>query len=325
MDTEQNLKVYAVKHKEQNIVFNSRSGGIFTALSDEIISKDGIIFGCIVDENFLATHIGTSDPKVRDNMRGSKYVQSNIGNCYREIGNELIKGRLVLFSGTACQVAGLKSYIELKKISVENLITVEILCHGVPSPGVWKDNINWVQNKYKKTIQSVDFRNKKKYGWKRHVETYKFTDKTEYDSGSFTKLFTRHYILRPACFKCPYKGLSHSADITIADCWGIENVSKEMDDNKGTSLVLINSAKGEIIFGNVKDQIISIEANIEDVMQPPLVGPFPVPNLRDQFWREYHEKGYAYVIRKYASYTFKQRFIDSLPYIMREIARTKKL
>lgn len=317
-------RVFAIRHIDSDVVRASRSGGIFTAVSDYVLSQNGIIYGCILNENYEAVHIRATDYEMRNKMRGSKYVQSNLANCFIEIIDDLKQNKVVLFSGTACQIAGLLSLLKSKKVDVSRLLTMEILCHGVPSPEVWQSNLRWVEKKIGKKLLNVSFRNKTKYGWKRHVETYYFNGE-EFDSGSFTKLFTRHYILRPACFKCPYKGTVHQADLTIADFWGIEKVAEKMADDRGVSLVLVNTSKGLQYLNEVRSCIEIVETTIEKAMQPPLVAPFPCPANREQFWQDFMRHGYKYSIIKYASYTKKQRIIDSLPYLFRNILRTKRV
>lgn len=318
------LQVLAIKHLDEHVVENSRSGGVFTAISDYVLQQNGVVYGCVLDDNRIAKHIRVDNEEGRNKMRGSKYVQSDLGESFLNIEKDLKVKRKVLFSGTACQVEGILSYLENRNIDIENFITIEILCHGVPSPMIWQENLAWVEKKYKHRICNVDFRNKKKYGWKRHVETYTFNNNEEFDSGLYTKLFTRHFILRPSCYVCPFKGKAKRADITIADFWGIEKVSLEMNDDKGTSLVIVNSKKGLQYIKQVEKQLWCISTEIENAMQPPLVAPFPCPTNRDKFWQDFNKKGYDFVLKKYADYSVKQRILDSLPYCIRNVLRTRK-
>lgn len=286
------MQVYAAKHKDENTRANSRSGGIFTALSDQFLSG-GVVYGCVLDENWNAIHIRTTSVNKRNMMRGSKYIQSAMGDCFRQVKTDLEDGKDVLFSGTSCQIAGLRCFLQ-KEYS--NLLCVDIVCHGVPSKRVWHKYLDW-QSKGDKVI-GVDFRNKTKYGWADHVETIK-TEKREIDSRVFKNLFYGHNVLRPSCYECPYKSIHHPGDITIADYWGIEKVAPELNDNKGVSLVLVNSQKGEEYFEKTKSEVEWKKTRIEDSMQPPLKAPFPRPITRDQFWKDFEEKDFSYIIKKY--------------------------
>ena len=289
-------KVYAVRHKNEDTRAASRSGGIFTALSDEVLEKHGVVYGCVLNENFDAVHVRAENTEDRNRMRGSKYIQSSLGDTFRNIKVDLEEGRFVLFSGTSCQVAGLKAHLQK---DYENLICVDIVCHGVPSTKVWHEYLSWQEGKNKSKITSVDFRNKKVFGWRAHMETLYFENGKIESGGVFRTLFYGHNVLRPSCYECPYKSTMHPGDITIADYWGIENAAPEFDDNKGVSLVLVNNEVGEKILDEVKDKLIWRETRIEDSMQPPLKAPFPKPETREQFWKDFENKDFSYIAKKY--------------------------
>ena len=199
----------------------------------------------------------------RDLMRGSKYIQSNMGRCFSDVKKDLSKGSTVLFTGTACQIAGLKGFLGK---DYEDLFCVDIVCHGVPSPEVWQKYLNWICKG--RTVTVINFRNKQKYGWADHVVTVHFDNGEEFDDRAFVKLFGKCYIERPSCFKCPYKSINRESDITIADYWGIDNADPEMNDNKGVSLVLVNNEKGEKYFDSIKNRIIYKATRLEDSTQP---------------------------------------------------------
>lgn len=221
-----NPTVYAVKHKNEKIRMESRSGGIFTALSDLILIECGIIYGCVLTENFTAVHIRAESIGERNRMRGSKYIQSKLGETFRSVRNDLDNGKKVLFSGTSCQVAGLRRFLGKK---YDNLFCVDIVCHGVPSLVVWIKYLNWQEKQNQGKVIKVDFRNKKFFGWHDHIETLWFDNKRSISSYVFRNLFYGHTILRPSCYECPYKSVLHPGDITIADYWGIENAAPEFD------------------------------------------------------------------------------------------------
>ena len=289
-------KVYAVQHKDESIRVASRSGGIFTAISDWVLEQNGVVYGCVLDDKFNAVHIKADSIEERNRMRGSKYIQSELGNTYKSVKKDLIEERMVLFSGTSCQIAGLQKYLGKK---YANLLCVDIVCHGVPSPKVWNDYLNWQEKRFKSKVSAVDFRNKKDYGWRDHVETLIFENGRIENSRIFTTLFFNHCILRPCCYECPYKSIVHPGDITIADYWGIENAAPEFDDNKGVSLVLINNEIGENIFDEVKENLKWKQTQIEDSMQPSLEVPVQKPDVRDKFWNDFSRKKFDYIAKRY--------------------------
>lgn len=296
--------VYAVKHKDEFIRSNSRSGGIFTALSDEILGNHGVVYGCILTESFEAIHIRTENMLDRDKMRGSKYIQSKLGDTFRQVKNDVMSGRKVLFSGTSCQVAGLKQFLGLE---YENLICIDIVCHGVPSKNIWNAYLEWQQEKHHTKVIAVDFRNKKDFGWRDHVETIWFENGKKIDCRVFKNLFYEHSILRPSCYECKYKSVMHPGDITIADYWGIEKAAPEFDDNKGVSLVLVNNDIGEKFLEQVKKSIEWKKTKLEDSMQTPLKEPFSKPENREQFWKDFYENSFEYVAKKYGRYGLKNK------------------
>lgn len=287
---------FAVKHKDYETRMASRSGGIFTALSDKVLQKKGVIYGCVLDEDFTAVHFRAEKTEDRNRMRGSKYIQSEMREIYKAVKEDLDMGREVMFSGTSCQIAGLNGFLGR---DYTNLLSVDIVCHGVPSPMVWKDYLKWQEKKNGSRIQEVDFRNKKSYGWKAHVETLYLENGNQVDSRVFTTLFYGHSFLRPSCYKCPYKDIIHPGNITIADYWGIDVAAPGFNDNKGVSLVLINDEKGMDAFNIVRDELIIRDTRIEDSIQPPLMGPYNEPVNREKVWAGYYKYGFKYIAQRY--------------------------
>lgn len=309
-------KVYAAKHKDESTIAASRSGGIFTAVSDWVLARDGVVYGCVLDEDFNAIHIRAEKYEDRDRMRGSKYIQSKLGDIYKNIKSDLVDGRFVLFSGTSCQIAGLKQYLGK---DYDNLLCVDIVCHGVPSPKVWKEYLYWQEKQNKSKVVKVDFRNKKDYGWRAHKETLIFENGKNINSTVFTTLFYGHSILRPCCYECPYKSVMHPGDITIADYWGIEKAAPEFDDDKGVSLVLINNEFGDTMFNSIKDSIKWKETRLEDSMQPPLKAPFSEPENRKEVWRDFSTKSFESVAKKYGGYSFMNKVKRGIRKIKRKL------
>ena len=276
------LKVYAAKNKDEEIRRQSSSGGIFTLLAEQVINEGGVVFGARFNENWEVVHSYVETKEGLAAFRGSKYVQSRIGDNYKKAESFLKSGRKVLFSGTPCQIAGLNLYLRKE---YENLLTVDFICHGVPSPGVWReylkeeiarqcDGKNSVLShpieKEKVKIKCISFRDKK-LGWKKFsfaltlsVPDGHGAENTVLLSEPLNKnLFLRGFLadlyLRPSCYACPAKCLKSGSDVTIGDFWGIEKVMPEMDDDRGVSVVMVNR---DIELPRMQKQIVDYEKDV---------------------------------------------------------------
>ncbi len=304
---------YAVKHKDESTRMASRSGGIFTALSDKVLKDGGIVYGCALDESLSAVHIRAVSKEDRDRMRGSKYIQSEMKDMFAAVKRDLEDGKKVLFSGTSCQVAGLRGFLVKE---YDELLCVDIVCHGVPSPMVWKEYLRWLEGKKHSKVKAVDFRNKKRYGWRAHVETLHLAKGKEIDSRVFTTLFYGHMILRPSCYRCPYKDIIHPGDITIADYWGIDEAVPGFNDNKGVSLVLVNNDRGRAVLEAVQENLTIVKTRIEDSMQPPLEAPFKSPEKRDQFWSDHSTMKFGKIAKEYGGYGIMNKIKRKIRHMM---------
>lgn len=311
-----NIITYAVKHNDINERIESQSGGMFAVLAKFFISNNNIVYGVGYKEKFQVYHKRAINTDQINEFRGSKYVQSNLGRIFLNVKNDLIDGKKVLFSGTPCQIAGLNSY--LKGVNKKNLYLVDIICHGVPSPKVWRDFLNYYSNKYNGNIEKVNFRNKRKYGWQSHIETITINHK-EYDSTIYSSLFYEHNILRPSCFNCNYKNINRVGDITIGDFWGIDNIMPKFNDNKGVSLVIINTNKGKELFENIKKDIIYKKCNIYNNLQPPLKENWKYPKNREKFWKDYNKKGFKYILKKYGENNFWHKFKAEIKCLLKNL------
>ena len=236
-------KVYAAKNHDEEIRRQSSSGGIFTILAETTINAGGVVFGVMFNENWEVLHSYTETVEGLAAFRGSKYVQSVIGNSYKQAEAFLKQGREVLFSGTPCQIAGLKRYLRKE---YDNLLTVECVCHGVPSPLVWHEYLNDIKTKNDTDkILDVKFRVKSS-GWKKYSVSLKYSNKQGtcqddsilYYKNHYMQAFLSDFILRPSCYSCPAKAGRSGTDIALADFWGIEKLMLQFDDDKGCSLVL---------------------------------------------------------------------------------------
>lgn len=280
-------KVYAAKNLNEQERLNSSSGGIFILLAREIILKGGVVFGVKFDENFDAIHTYAESFDELKAFQRSKYVQSRIGNTYLKVRDFLKEGRNVLFSGTGCQILGLKKFLQK---DYDNLFTVEIVCHGVPSPKVWKDYLNGLGLK---DVSEFSFRNKSS-SWKNyHIEAKDKNNNIIFRELSKTNIYIKGFLnniyLRPSCFNCAARQSSGS-DIILGDFWGISNFLPAFDDDKGVSLVLINSPKAEEIYNSL--QIESIETKYEYALKgnPLLEISVKKTKKREKFWRYYNKQ-----------------------------------
>ena len=235
---------------------NSSSGGVFSLLARHFISIGGVVFGAIFDENWEVKHSCVTTEEELHKLRGSKYVQSSIGNSYVLAKEFLANGKPVLFSGTPCQIAGLNHYLGR---NYNLLLTVDIICHGVPSPKVWKWYIDIIRSKNNASISGIDFRDKEN-GWRHFNLAFQFQQSGHVVKQScyhredpYMKAFLNNLSLRPSCSSCQTKaGKSHS-DITLADFWSVEKVATITDNDKGISLVLVNSDKGTAVLSSLQN------------------------------------------------------------------------
>lgn len=297
-------KVYAVKHKDENVLYSSSSGGAFTAISDYILKNGGVIYGASFDEDMKVVHTRAEDAEQRNLMRGSKYVQSYCGDCFELVKRDLEEGKTVLFTGTPCLCAGLGNYLNKE---YPNLFLCDIVCHGVSSPKLFKD---YTKTLFKNaSVKQLSFRSKKN-GW-RGYNVYVNRDNKENlnspKSRTYIWLYSQSAILRPSCYNCKFTNFDRPSDITIGDFWGIEKCKPHMDDNKGVSLVLVNSEKGRDLFDSIKDTIYFEESNKTECLQHNLREPTPLPPNRTKFWEDYEKKGFNYVARKYTPYGLMYR------------------
>lgn len=280
-------RAFACKHNNTNEVETSRSGAVFIALSEYILNHNGVVFGCKAVTPRQIEHQSAVTKEEVNSFKGSKYVQSVIGNTFRECADNLKNGRMCLFSGTGCQVHGLISYLKALNIDTNKLITCDMVCHGTPSQQLWEDYLNAIEKKNGKTITSANFRDKKKAGWRAHVESFVFDDGTTTTTTNYSNAYYQHALFRESCYRCKYTTPNRLTDFTIADCWHVESAAPELDDNKGVSLLLIHTPKGESIFDEIKDKLKYRQVPLEKVMQAHLMRPVDLPNNYEAFWKKY--------------------------------------
>lgn len=255
-------------YKDDEVRKQSSSGGIFSAIAEWILQQKGVVFGAAFDENFEVHHIAVETKEELIKLRGSKYVQSRLENTFLEAKEYLEKKRKVLFTGTACQIAGLKNYLSAE---YENLYTVDVLCHGAPSPKIWRMYLDDKKEQYQASINKVEFRNKDD-GWKNFSINIAFSNMerfyTHHNKEKFMRMFLDNLDLRPSCYSCVFKEIPRISDVTIGDSWGVENYMPDMDDDKGTSVILVHSSNGEKIFQEIRKNLIVNEVGLDVAVSP---------------------------------------------------------
>lgn len=296
---------YACKTKDDELRKNSSSGGLFTEIAIKFINEGGVVFGARFDSEWNVIHSYTETEEGLADFRGSKYVQSDMGNCFSQVKNFLNSGRKVLFSGTPCQVAGLNHYLQKR---FENLFTLDFVCHGVPSPKVWKSYLN--ELKGGTVITKVSFRDKSE-GWAKYglaitsesipfhkegVQTDEATESVVLAKGNhrenlYMKAFLSNLIIRPGCTNCPARYYKSGADITIADCWGFNEFHPEINDDKGMSLVLLLSKKGIALWSEIERCIDSLKIPYEEVQEEtnhsPIIRSPQYHHYRNKFFKTF--------------------------------------
>lgn len=324
-DISQNLtepQCYGARHKNMQEIETSRSGATFVAISDWILKQDGVVYGVGYTEHFRVVHKRATRKDERDEFKGSKYVQSDLGTVFRQVNTDLKEGHIVLFTGTPCQTAGLHSYIS-KKLRT-NLYLVDIVCHRVPSPYMWRDYLIYLEKRMGSEISWVNFRDKQSYGWNSHKETFKFVNGEVRGKTSFTFLFYKSIMLRHSCGKCHFANTRHPSDITLADFWGWEKINQDINaDNKGISLILINTEKGKQLFAAAKNDLNYIPAELQNCMQPNMQSPTETHPKRMQFEDDYIKKGFDYVYYKYGKDNWAYKIRHSFYWVYATIREYK--
>lgn len=310
---------YAARHKNIKEIETSRSGAAFIAISDYILENGGVIYGAGYTDHFRVIHKRATTKQERDEFKGSKYVQSDLNYIFREVKKDLKNGTIVLFSGTPCQTAGLAAYIG--KTLRKKLLLVDIVCHGVPSPYIWRDYLTFIEKKEKSKICKVNFRDKEKFGWTAHKETFKFTNKKETSEDYFTYLFNQHIIFRHSCQECYFTNLKRPSDITIADFWGWEKSDPTFNaDDKGASLILINTERGKEVFKEVNKDLTIFPVKLNNCIQPNLQHPSIMHPKRLNLENDYMHNGFTYILKKYGNYGWEyhiRRFLRKIKILIK--------
>ena len=314
---------YASMNKDEQVRMKSSSGGIFSILAEYIIKNNGVVYGAGFDEDFNIKHKRILYSTDLDLLRGSKYVQSSIGDIYKQVKNDLESNRQVLFTGTPCQVEGLRSYLRKEYV---NLITMDFICHGVPSPLVWKKYLEEIKKSKQENIKNIYFRNKD-IGWKVFSLKIIFDEKiysNNLNNDLFMKGFLQDVYLRPSCYSCKFKKINRISDITVADFWGIENILPKMDDDKGTSLIVVHSEKGKQLFDKLSEKMILNEVDLNEAIKynPSMISSVKYNEKRNSFFAELNSgKILTDLIRKYTKISFEKQAKNKIKSIIKRLIR----
>lgn len=300
---------YAVKSDDEDVLKQSSSGGISSALCELFIGMGGVVYGVAYNDMHAAVTVRAETTDECKKFCGSKYVQTNPLSTIEEVKKDLLDGKNVLYFGTACHVNGLLSVLSTQNIKTDKLLTVDLICHGVPSPKLFGEYIDFL--KKDKRFKRFSFRTKK-IGWGNG--SISFAPTIFYNNGkeetdtlkarAYLKLFFSNNCLRPSCYNCRYIGINKPGDITIADYWGLKNEHPEFFDSRGVSAVIIHTAKGKRVFDSLTG-IERILSTVEKVSrkQGNMRKPSPKADTYEQFWKDYHEKGFIFVMKKYGGYS----------------------
>ena len=302
-------QAFMAKANDESIRLQSSSGGVFTALAGAIIEGGGVVVGAAFSHDFHKVHhIIIDDMSGLSKLRGSKYVQSDLEDAYKKVKERLINGQIVLFSGTGCQVAGLRNYLGR---DYDELILVDVVCHGVPSESLWDTYLTELETKYRNQAKYISFRSKR-IGWAESGLESTFGKRTyfkELKEDPYLCVFQKNLSLRESCYHCKFKSASLISDISIGDLWGADEISPEFNDNKGISFVLINSPKGKDLFDRISGLLSYKDIDVQEAIKRNRnISTSAVrPPERQQFFKDLSVMGTSLVLKKYAAPSLKKR------------------
>ena len=316
IEDKHDFEVFAAKNKEDSVRNVSQSGGVFWPICEYVFSKHGVVYGCSLDSsNKKAIHIRATSLAEVIPFHGAKYIQSDLGDAFKNIKNDLAAKLLVLFVGTPCQVAGLKSFIGKDD---PNLLTIDLVCFGVSSPMIWKGYVDKLESIYKGECLQAKFRDKK-YGWQSHFSTVVIKKSNEriisIKDTTFRNIFIGKYANRDSCFSCQFRSINRVGDLTLGDCWGIEETKyKDFADDKGVSLLIINNNKAWNVINNISAKLEYRKLTQDEASQPALISQYNIPKGRDKFWNKYYKSGVDAILIKYGSWKYRVNCIVRGPF-----------
>ncbi len=302
---EEKQQIYAAKHRSSDVKNASSSGGVFTALSDAVLEMGGVICGSVYSEHMKPIHTFAENKVERDAMRGSKYTYSLCNDLtYRRVKSFLNNGRKVLFTGTPCQVSALKCYVG----EHENLFTVDILCHGIVAPVLYRDFVRNAEKKGK--VVFIDFR-RGNINWHDPVTCITYRNGKIVIDNSYFKMFTQNYLLRESCYKCNFASFNRISEITIGDFWGIENCHSEFDEADGVSVMIVNNEKGRTLLAQCHANLELLRCTRSDCSHEQLNG-LPARTQHQEFKKYYLSHGYNAAYKKFVRESWSIRIRERL-------------
>ena len=318
---------YAAFLNDPVLLEKSSSGGVFTAIAKYVLEQGGVVFGCGLDSKGLPFHMKINREQDLDQLKGSKYCQSNMERVYQECIAQIKNGTLVLFSGTPCQVAGLKNLV---KDEYNNLLTCDLICHGVPSRLLLKKYYEWLEHHFKGQLLQYSFRSKERNNWSltyradmKKKDGKRFTIENIASIDPYYDSFLKAKNYRESCYQCPYSQRKRPGDITIGDFWGIENEFPNSYNYNGNSSVLVNTVKGQSVFANISQYLVSIPVDVDAICKNNgnLNKPSERPSDRETYYTTILEDGFdAYYRQMKKSKRFK---IETLRNILPNSVRQK--
>lgn len=300
----------------------SSSGAIFYEIAKHVITQGGIVYGAYLSPDFRVYHTAAGILAELEELRGSKYVQSATLNVFKEIKQHLVDNKIVYFCGTGCQVAGLKAYL---RKDYTNLITSDLVCHGVPNQMLFDQHMEYLKNKFGEDIGNYYFRDNSRWGACEIVITTsgKVHKRPSYITSPYLNAFIKNYTLRYSCYNCPYAHIPRQGDITLADLWGLKKIAPSLTSTFGASFILINSDKGNEVWERISNQVEYTEVNLDDAAQwnHNIENITPMPEIRTQVFTMIKENGYAFVADHLFKAKWKERAVLTLKLALKPILK----
>lgn len=310
-------KVYGAVNKDVEKSRESSSAGVFTSIANYVLNNGGLVIGCAFRDDLRPIHTIIENKNDIYKIKGSKYVQSDLDFIHRKIKNYLKEDRLVLFSGTPCQVGGLRGYLRYK--DYDKLILVDIVCHGIPSYKFFNGYIQYLENKHKGKIEKISFRDKKKgWGHSERIWINKNGEIKEKSIPSFNSYYHKFFLsgdsFRDSCYNCKYTNEKRMGDITLGDFWGVDEFYPEIDSSNGVSLVMLNTPKGEVVFEEIKDYYDIFQSTFEIASKHngQLKKPKEKGKYRDEVFESFEKNGYVGANDVYMKYNRKRVIVDNV-------------
>lgn len=301
------IQIVAAQHKDSAVLQSSSSGGIFSLLAEYVLKHEGVVYGAAFDKNMYLKHIRIDDENKLEKLRGSKYIQSDIGQTYLQTKEDLKAGRLVYFTGTPCQVHGLKLFL---RKNYDNLLTSDLICHGTPSYEIFANTLKHIEHNRKGKIFSYSFRDKNIGGWSCSSSSSSYKNeqskknkylKYDRNMSAYFQAFIGGHLMRYVCYKCPFCHVHRPGDITLADCWGIHKFRPDFPNiTGGVSMVLVNTEKGNDIWNSICADTIHMPVNEKDAVayNANLRRPTPMPSEREHSYMNAFEH-YPQFLKRY--------------------------